>query len=496
MRLFRLARILALPALLVLGAGAVSAQDTAHEPLDHIRDAALTAARTQVSAAAELSAGRLDERLRLPACPAPLAAQVLSANGAALSVEVRCDAAGWKLFVPVSVREQVKVLVAARALTRANAHGFFPDLGLGANAVRNKPSAGNQTGFSSAPYTLYGTKGTLSYEPDLFSRVKDIEKAYSLDAQAQEATYRSVLLALQADIAQAYFSIRATDSDIALLRDIVAVQVKAADIMGKRLKAGYVGEADFTDVQSGLEAARADLTAVKRQRAALEHALAVTLGRLPSEFSLTEMPLDKEVLPEIPAGLPSSLLTRRPDIAAALDSMAAANARIGAARAASFPDLSLSASGGTEASVIGSLFQWSARTWALGQVGGALLSLPVFDNGRRSANIDRARAAYDEALANYRTTVLTAFREVEDGLSGQRLLERQFRQQASAAKAATRSTALARKRFDAGDIDYLNLAAAQRTSLTTERVATQVHGQRYIALITLVRAMGGGWEQK
>ena len=384
----------------------------------------------------------------------------------------------------------------ARALVRANAHGFFPDIDISTNAVRNKPSAESPTGFSSAPYTLYDTKGAISYEPDLFSRVRDSERAYSLDAQAQEATYRSVLLALQADIAQTYFSIRALDSDIALLRDIVTVQEKAADITAKRLKAGYAGEADFSRAQSELESARADLTALQQQRTALEHALAAALGRLPSEFSLTEMPLDKEILPEIPAGLPSSLLTRRPDITAALNSMAAANARIGAARAAAFPDLSLNASGGTGTSALGNLFQWSARTWALGQVGGALLSLPVFDNGRRSANIDRARAAYDEVLANYRTTVLSAFHEVEDGLSGQRFLAQQFKQQSSAAKAAAHGTSLAQKRFEAGDIDYLDFATAQRTSLAAERHATQVRGQRYIILITLIRALGGGWDEK
>lgn len=381
----------------------------------------------------------------------------------------------------------------ARDLARASAPGFLPSIGIGGNAARTGPSASGQPGFPSKPYTLYDATAYASYEPDLFGKLHENERALHLDAAAQEASYRSVLLALQADVAQTYFAIRTMDGERKLLRETVAVREKGANIMKRRMDTGEVGAQDYTRTQSDLEATRADLAALDRQRAAAEHQLATLLGVLPSEFSMEENPLTGAP-PQVPGGLPSTLLTRRPDIAAAVSDMEAANARIGAARAAFFPDLTLTASGGFESGDLGDLFMWSSRTWALGQIGALALSLPIFDNGRRAANVDRAHAAYDESVADYRARVLNAFREVEDNLSAQRLLSDQSAHQDAAANAAGKTQSLITRRYDAGDADYFEVVDAQRTTLATQRAAIEAHGQRFLTAVALIRALGGGWD--
>ncbi len=387
----------------------------------------------------------------------------------------------------------------ARATVRANASTIFPTIDIGGNAVRAQPSSAGVAAFGGnpsaqlKPYTLYSAGGTASYEVDLFGRVRDNEKALEKNADAQEAMYRSVLLALQADVAQHYFSLRALDTERALLRETVVMRREAMRIMQKRFDLGEAGEQDLTRAQSDLAGTEAELIALDRRRAALEHALATLLGKMPSEFSFAEAPL-QGLPPEIPAGLPSSLLERRPDIAQAQAAMAAANARIGVARTALFPSLNLTASGGYESTSLSDLFTWPMRTWALGQLAGNALSMTVFDNGRNLARIDAADAAYNEAVANYKSQVLAAFREVEDHLSDQHLLAGQSEKLDASAVAATRTTALTQKRYDEGDVNYFEVVDSQRNSLAVERAAVQARGQRFITTISLIRALGGGWE--
>lgn len=389
---------------------------------------------------------------------------------------------------------------AARAAVRAEGSTLFPRIDLGGNAVRAQPSSAGVAAFGGnpsvtlKPYTLYAAQGTASYEVDLFGRVRDNERALSLDADAQAAQYRSVLLALQADVAQLYFSLRALDAERVLLRDTVAMRREAVRIMQKRFDVGAAGGQDLSRTQSELAAAQAELTALDRSRAAQEHALAVLLDRLPSGFTFAEAPL-AGMPPEIPAGLPSPLLQRRPDIAQAQAAMAAANARIGVARTAFFPLLVLTASGGYESTSLSDLFLWPNRTWALGQLGGAALSWTIFDSGRNIARVDAADARYREAVANYRQQVLIAFRDVEDTLSGQRLLAEQSRQQDAAAAAARRTTELVWKRYDQGDVNFFEVVDAQRGSLAAERGAIQTRGQRFLAAVALIRALGGGWQE-
>ncbi len=375
----------------------------------------------------------------------------------------------------------------ARAAVRVNAPDLLPNISVGANGSRSAP------GFvSPAPYTLYTTQATASYEPDLFGRIRDADKALAFDAQATEATYRSILLSLQADVAQDYFLIRALDNERLLLQQTVDIRDKEAGIMKLRFSRGDISEEDNANAQSDMASAHADLTGLERQRAILEHALAILLGKMPSDFSLPNSPLSISP-PVVTGGVPSAVLERRPDMTSAIAAMEAANERIGVAKAAYFPDLLLTASAGTETATLSRLFHWSSRAWALGQVAGLALSLPIFDNGRHSAALDSARAAYDESVINYRQQVLVAFKEVEDGLSDQRFLALQWNQAQEAASQASRATYLVQKRYDAGDVAYLDVVTSQRASLAAERAAVQLRGQRFVATVSLIRAMGGGW---
>lgn len=381
-------------------------------------------------------------------------------------------------------------LTEARAMVTANAVNILPDLNVGANAARTRPS-GNGT-FPLKTYSLYDVGATASYDVDLFGRLRDIEKAYAAEAAAQEALYRSTLLALQADVAQNYFLLQALDGERAAVRDAVKMREEAERIMGRRFAEGDVSAQDHARTETELAQGRADLLALDRARAATEHLLASIMGKVPAEFALEEMPL-AGAPPAVPAGLPSALLQRRPDIAAATARMAAANARIGAARAAFFPSLSLTASGGYQSNVLGDLFDWSSRTWTLGQLAGMALTMPVFNNGRLRAGLDVAEAGYVQAIESYRQQALNAFRDVEDNLSDQRILAEQSAQQDKAADAAMRTTDLVQKRYDEGDVSYFEVIDADRVSLASQRAAIQARGQRFITAVALVRALGGGW---
>jgi len=387
----------------------------------------------------------------------------------------------------------------ARATAESVSYTFLPDLDIGANAVRTRPSVASTAGFGGPPstnmkpFTRFSGQGVVSYEADLFGRVRDNYHAISHDAEAEAATYRSTLLALQADVAQHYFSLRAVDSERQLLRDTVKIRAEAARIMQHKYDVGTAGEPDLTRTLSELATSKAELIGLDRQRAVLEHALAVLLGKMPSEFMFAEAPLIG-MPPAVPAGLPSSLLERRPDIASAQSLMAAANNRIGVARAAFFPRISLTASGGFESLSLADLFLWSNRTWALGQMAGSAITMPIFDSGRLFDKLDIAHASYDESLANYRQQVLVAFRDVEDNLAGQRLLGEQSAQLDAAAAASGRTTEVIQLRYREGDVDFFEVVNAQRDSLATGRAAVQIRGQRFITTLSLIRALGGGWE--
>jgi multidrug efflux system outer membrane protein len=311
------------------------------------------------------------------------------------------------------------------------------------------------------------------------------------DAGAVEATYRSVLLSLQADVAQTYFRLRSLDAEIATVEHTVQLREESVRVTGRRFDAGDIGEFDLSRAKTELATARSEAIGLQRQRATAEHALAVLLGKPASNFAAPSRPLsDAAALPLIPAGLPSTLLERRPDIASAQRTMEAANARIGVARAAMFPALNLAAGAGGVGTSFAEVFKWSSRSWLLG----AALSMPLIDGGRNRNNVVRSEAALEEAVGSYRQSVLTAFAEVEDNLAGLRILAGQSAEIEAAVISARRSADLARKLYDAGRGSYLELLDAQRNLANVERNAVQLRGDRAITTVALIRALGGGWD--
>lgn len=387
----------------------------------------------------------------------------------------------------------------ARGQLQANSSSFFPKIDIGANAVRTQASPASLAAFGTPapgrpdPYTLYNVGASASYEADIFGRVREGERAFLFEVEGAESLHANVMLTLQADVAQHYFSLRALDAERKLLREAISTRREAARIMKKRFDEGAVGEQDYTRTAAELASTEAELLALRNQRASLEHGLAVLVGEMPSGFRFIAAPLDA-LPPQVPAGIPSELLERRPDIAQAQSAMAAANARIGVARTAFFPRLILSASGALESMTLGDVFDWSGRTWTLGQLAGSALSMTVFDDGRNAGLLKAAEGSYQESLANYRGQVLAAFREVEDNLSAQALEAAQMQKLDEAAAAASRTTAIAQRRYDEGDVAYFEVVDAQRVSLAMQRAAVQVRGQRFTTAVALIRALGGSWQ--
>jgi multidrug efflux system outer membrane protein len=278
---------------------------------------------------------------------------------------------------------------------------------------------------------------------------------------------------------------------LATVEQTVRLREESVRVTGRRFELGDIGEFDLARAKTELSTARAEAIGLQRRRATAEHALAVLLGKPASVFAAPARPLlDTAALPLIPAGLPSTLLERRPDIASAQRTMEAANARIGVARSAMFPALSIGADGGGVAGTFADVFKWSSRSWLLG----AALSMPLIDGGRNRSNLVRSEAALEEAVGAYRQSVLTAFAEVEDNLAGLRILAGQGAEIEQALVSARRSADLARKLYDAGRSGYLELLDAQRNLAAVERSAVQLRGDRAVTTVALIRALGGGWD--
>ncbi|MDW3688539.1 efflux transporter outer membrane subunit [Cupriavidus sp. CV2] len=385
----------------------------------------------------------------------------------------------------------------ARALQVGVRSALYPqlDAGVGATRERQSPAArGISNDAPSSASTLYRAQLGVSYEVDLFGRVSSAVSAGAADLERSEALYRSVELALQADVAQAYFLVRQLDAAMTLYANTVTLREKGFGLMQRRFDAGDITELDLSRAKSELASARAEYKGFERQRAVAEHALAILLGKTPAEFSFPAQPIAR-VAVAIPAGLPSQLLERRPDIAAAERAMAAANARIGVAKAAFYPRVSLTGSFGSEASNLGDLFSWSSRMFLLGPAAGlSMVSLPIFDGGRRRSDLDRARARYDEDVSAYRQTVLNGFREVEDNLSSLRLIGEQTAEQDDAVASAARAAKISQVQYREGSASFLDVLDADRNVLTQRRVSVQLDGERARYAVNLIRAIGGAWQ--
>jgi multidrug efflux system outer membrane protein len=350
-----------------------------------------------------------------------------------------------------------------------------------------------RTGNAQTITTQWQAPLTFSYEVDLFGRLSDSSRAARLDADAQEAAYHSVLLALQADVAQQYFTIRSLDSEIDVLQKTVALRQEELDLAQHRFDAGDTSELDVAQARTEWATTSAELEGVRRERAQRDHALAVLLGKAPAQFSLPVAPLQAAIV-TVPPGLPSDLLERRPDIAQAQRQMAAASARIGAAKAAFFPSLVLTGSAGYASDELRDLFKWSSRSWMFGPLIGTVFNVPLLDGGRNKANLARADAGYEGLVANYRQQVLVGFQDVEDNLSALRTLDRQMVFQDQAIKSAQLASRLADSRYRYGSASYFEVIDAQRSNLASQRALVRSAGQRAVASVGLIRALGGGWE--
>lgn len=378
----------------------------------------------------------------------------------------------------------------ARARAREARADLFPQVEADANYGRSRQSANRP--FSPGTTQTYDTAtigASLAYELDLFGRIGNSVRAASAEAKASGSDLAAVRLGLQAALATDYFNMRGLDARITLLRQTVEAYGKATDLTNTRHQGGVASGIDVSRADAQLASAKSELDGVLADRANLEHAIAILLGQSPSGFSLAVADLALQP-PAVPVGVPSTLLERRPDIAAAERRVFAANARIGVARAAFFPTITLGAAGGYEATQGHSLLSASSGFWALGPVGAALT---LFDGGARAAQVKVSRAEFDEAAANYRATVLTAFREVEDDLALGRQLAAQEQDQQTAVRAAEHTRDLALVRYRDGASDYLEVVTAQTAALDAERSLLQIHARRLGVAADLVRALGGSF---
>ena len=369
----------------------------------------------------------------------------------------------------------------AQALAQQSRAGLFPTL-TGEVSVTRSGSA------TRAPGNEYNLSAQASWDVDLWGRVRRNVESGEAAAQASAADVESVRLLVQSELVLDYLQLRVLDTQKILLDESVVAFAKSLEMTQNRYKAGLAGRVDVAQAEAQLKSTQAQSIDTGVQRAQLEHAIAVLLGASPAEFALPAAPI-KVAMPSIPTGLPSELLERRPDIAAAERRVAAANAQIGVAQAAFFPALTLSAAAGFQSSSFAHWLTMPSRFWSLGPA----LAQSIFDGGLRKSLTDQAIASYDASVATYRQTVLTSFQDVEDNLAALRILEQEAKVQEQAVAAARQSVELTLNQYKAGIVSYLNVVTVQTTLLTSERTALSLLGRRLAAAALLVRALGGGW---
>ena len=382
----------------------------------------------------------------------------------------------------------------ARASARISQAGLFPQLSAGVSVQRSQNSAGRPTATGipvAAPSTFndFIIPFNLSWEADLFGGIRRSAESANASYQASGAALENVRLVVTSELAVDYFTLRELDAEIAVVGASVEYQAKSLQLVQNRHAGGIASGLDVAQQETLLNSTKTQATLLRRQRAQFEHAIASLTGVPASSFSIPAKPL-AVAPPIIPTGLPSDVLERRPDIAQTERLMAAQNAQIGVAKSAFYPGIGLSASGGFESSEIGKIINASTGFWALGvNVAETFLS-----GGRRRAQLDFAKSAYGASVANYRQTVLTAFQEVEDSLSGLTVLAQAAETQQLSVEAAERALKIANDRYTGGLVTYLDVINAQQTLLDSQRLATQILGQRLVTSVTLVKALGGGWD--
>ena len=378
----------------------------------------------------------------------------------------------------------------ARALVRSARSQLFPTLSGNTGVTRSRQTTGSGSSNVSAGVSeSYEAGLSASWELDLWGRLRRGLEANRATMQASAADLAAVRLSVQAELVQTYLQLRVMDEQQRLLDQTVAAYARSLRLTENQYRAGIVPKSDVAQAQTQLKSTQAQAIDLKWQRAQLEHAIAVLIGVPPAELNIAEREHIPS-LPDVPLALPSQLLERRPDVAAAERDVMAANAEIGIAEAAWYPDLTLSASGGYRNSSFNQLFEVPNRFWSLGPQ----LALTLLDFGGRRAELDRAEAAYDQTVATYRQTVLDSFREVEDYLVQLRVLGEEAVVQREALDAAQESLRLIENQYRAGTVDYLSVVTVQTTALNNQRTNLTLLGDRLVTSVQLIAALGGGWQ--
>jgi len=381
----------------------------------------------------------------------------------------------------------------ARAILRYFRADYYPSIDGGAGVTRNKISNSRpppNVNTNGVTYNDFQIPIELSYELDVWGRVRKNVESQREQAQASAADLATVNLSLHAQLAMFYFQARSLDAQEQLLNSTVAEYEQAFQLTDTRFKGGLASDVEVEQANTQLETTRAEAIDVGVFRAQYEHAIATLIGKPAASFSLSPLPLTSPP-PSIPLQLPSELLERRPDIAAAERRMAAANAQIGVATAAYYPTISLGGTGGFESGAITTLISGPSALWSIG----ASAVAPIFDGGRRRANLDQAKAAYAETIANYRGTVLTGFQQVEDNLASLRILEKEADTQQRAVIASQKSLDLSLIRYRGGITSYLEVTIAQSAALADQVGAVNILGRRMTSAVFLIQALGGGWDR-
>jgi len=382
--------------------------------------------------------------------------------------------------------------MAARAVVRQARSQYFPTVSVGASIVgQHQPSSSSTvtSKASGSTFTEYSLPFDASWTPDLWGRVRNTVRANVANAQASEADLENTRLTAHAELAVDYFELRGQDALKQLLDSTVVAYEESLKLTKALYETGIDSDEAVAQAETQLEAARAQDTSIGILRSEYEHAIALLVGQPASSFSIAVEPL-KTPPPAIPFGVPSQLLERRPDIAATERLMAQANAQIGVARAAFYPTVTLSASAGFQTTTGSSWFSWPSRFWSVGPA----ISELIYDGGLRRATMEQYRAQYDQTVANYRGTILTAFQQVEDNLSTLRVLSKEIQEQDTAIQSAQRSLNLATDRYRLGIDPYLNVITAQTTLFSNQQTAVNLRILQIVASVQLIEAVGGGWD--
>jgi len=370
----------------------------------------------------------------------------------------------------------------AKAAVSVSRAAQSPTVGTSPSAVNARSASIGSTGEYSVPFSF-------SYQIDIWGSIRRTVAANSATAQASEAQLENARLLYQSELATDYFEIQGLDASRQLLEETVKSYEKYAELTKNRFDGGVASQGDVALAQTALETARAQLVDLGVQRAQFEHAAAVLVGKAPAELSITDTG-KQSVPPVIPMAIPSSLLERRPDIAAAERQVAASNEQIGITKAAFYPTLTLGASAGSQTTSITDLLSWPTRFWSVGPT----LAETLFDGGKRRAQVQSAQASYDANVANYRQTVLTAFQQVEDGLAQLRILSNEAEITDRAVKAAQQSLSISTIQYTGGLANYLQVITSQTSALQNEHTAVDLLTRRMVASVTLIQALGGGWD--